>query len=84
MKDLKLTARISDEDLFFKLAHSLGCTLYRFVGDGSVEIVYFSGSKLVYYKGSLSDGHKESLKANGWEVKRIEVNEDEGIVKIEQ
>jgi len=84
MKDLKLTARISDEDLFFKLMHELGTTLYRNIGDGSMEIVYFSGSKLVYFKGKLSDEHKEMLKANGWEVRRIDIDPDEGIVKIEQ
>lgn len=84
MKDLRLTARISDEDLFFKLQHELGCTLYRLVGNGETEIVYFSGSKLVYFRGKLSQQHSELLKSNGWEVKRIEVDEDEGHVKIEQ
>lgn len=84
MKDLRLTARITDEDLFFKLMHELGTTLYRPVGNGETEIVYFSGSKLVYFKGKLNDGHREMLKANGWEVKRIEVDEVEGRVHIEQ
>lgn len=84
MKDLRLTARITDEDLFFKLQHELGCTLFRSVGNGETEIVYFSGSKLVYFKGKLSDSHKEMLKANGWEVRRIQVDEQEGRVHIEQ
>jgi len=81
---MKLFAEIKDEDLFFKLQHELGCSLYRVVGNGEYEIVYFSGSKLVYFKGKLSDTHKELLKASAWEVKSIAVDADEGYVRIEQ
>ena len=84
MKDLRLTARITDEDLFFKLQHELGCTFWRVIGNGENEIVYFSGSKIVYYKGRLSQSHAELLKGSAWQVSKIAVDEDDGRVHIEQ
>ena len=81
---MKLFAEITDEDLFFKLMHELGCTLYRVVGNGEHEIVYFSGTKIVHFRGKVSDSNKELLKAGGWEVQAIEVDDVEGLVKITQ
>ena len=84
VSNMKLFAEITDEDLLFKLLHELGCTFYRLVGNGETEVVYFSGSKIVHFKGKLQEKNGNVLKATAWEVKRLEVDALEGKVTIEQ
>jgi len=81
---LKLIADIKDEDLLFKLLHILGATFYRSVGEGAVEVVYFSGEKVVHFKGKLSKEHSMLLEETAWKVAGIEIDELEGTVKIKQ
>jgi hypothetical protein len=81
---LKLLAEIEEEDLLFKLMHILGATFYRAVGEGIIEVVYFSGEKVVHFKGKLSAEHKSVLEASAWKVSSIEVSEIDGTVKIKQ
>jgi len=81
---LKLVAEIVDADLLFKLMHVLGATFWRNVGDELVEVVYFSGEKMVHFKGKLSEQQKKVLEGSAWKVENIEVNEVEGTVKIKQ
>ena len=81
---MKLIADIKDEDLLFKLMHILGATFYRHVGNGDVEVVYFSGEKIVYFKGGLSKEHSTMLEQTAWKVAGIELNELEGTVKVKQ
>jgi hypothetical protein len=81
---LKLLAEIEEEDLLFKLMHILGATFYRTIGEGIIEVVYFSGEKVVYFKGKLSDEHLRVLEASAWKVSSIEVSEIDGQVKIRQ
>lgn len=81
---MKLVAEITDEDLLFKLSHVLGATFYRLVGDGEVEVVYFSGEKIVHFKGKMSQEHQVLLEKTAWRVTNIEIDEVEGEVKIKQ
>ncbi len=81
---MKLFAEIVEEDLLFKLLHVLGATFYKPVGDGSYEVVYFSGEKIVVFKGKLSKEHEVLLEKTAWKVTYIELNEVEGTVKIKQ
>lgn len=81
---MKLIADIKDEDLLFKLLHILGATFYRSVGEGLVEVVYFSGEKVVHFKGKLTKEHSVLLEETAWKVAGIEIDELEGTVKIKQ
>jgi len=81
---MKLFAKINEADLLFKLMHELGSTFYRHVGDEIVEIAYFSSNRAVYFKGKLSKEEVKTLEATAWKVAKIEIDEFEGIVKIEQ
>jgi len=60
---MKLIAEIEEEDLLFKLTHVLGATFYKHIGDGQIEVVYFSGEKVVHFKGKLSSDHTKILEA---------------------
>ena len=81
---MKLIAEIEEEDLLFKLMHVLGATFYRHVGDDLVEVVYFSGEKVVHFKGKLNEEHEKVLESMAWKVSDIQVSEVEGTVKIRQ
>jgi len=81
---MKLIAEIIDEELLFKLVHQLGATFFRTVGEGIVEVVYFSGEKVVHYQGKVTEEHFKLLNATGWPVNSIEVSQVEGTVKIKQ
>jgi len=81
---VKLIAEISDADLLFKLMHILGATFWRVVGEDVVEVVYFSGEKVVHFRGKLDVDKRKVLEASAWKVENIEVSEIEGTVKIKQ
>lgn len=81
---MKLFAEIKDEDLLFKLMHVLGATFYRPMGDGEMEVVYFSGEKIAHFKGKLEANHAKLLEGMAWKVENITIDEIEGTVKIQQ
>jgi hypothetical protein len=83
---MKLYAEVSDEDLLFKLIHQLGATFFRTIDQEKdiIEIVYLSGEKYAYYKGTVSEEHWKLLNAVGYPVDEIEINEAEKEVKIIQ
>jgi len=81
---MRLVAEISDADLLFSLLHSLGSTFYVEKDKGQVEVLYFSGNRIVHYTGKLDKDKMELLRAMGWRVKHIEVDEATGTVKITQ
>jgi len=84
MEKLRLIGKISEPSLLFDLIHELGITFYKCLGNKEYEVVYFSGHKILYFKGKLSEEEIKKLKNFGYEVKKIELFEEEGIVKIEQ
>ncbi len=47
-------------------------------------MVYFSGEKVVHFRGKLSVEHLKVLEASAWKVNSIEVSEIDGQVKIKQ
>lgn len=84
---LQLIARISDEQLFLKCIHELGTLFYTVNGQGVVDqIAYFSGSRIVVL--NIPDGLSEQLarrvKAEGFLVDKLEIDEVQGYVKIVQ
>jgi hypothetical protein len=81
----QLLARITDQDLLQKSIHELGTVFY--VADEKsniVKVVYFSGSRLVEYTGSVDEDLAKRLQAEGHRVNLIEVDEIQGYVKIVQ
>ena len=64
MSEWFLQAKISNPDLLFEIIHALGQTFYRKL-NGEYEVVYFSGSKAIYFKGKLSKQEAEKLKQKG-------------------
>jgi len=81
---MKLYAEITDADLLFKLMHVLGTTFYRLVGDGEIEVVYFSGEKIAHFKGKLEPERLKVLEGSAWKVESIVIDEINGTVKIKQ
>jgi hypothetical protein len=84
---LQLIARISDEQLFLKCIHELGTLFYTVNGDGVVDkVAYFSGSRIVVLNmpNGLSEEVAKRVKAEGFRVDQLEIDETQGYVKIVQ
>jgi len=81
---MKLVAEIKEAELLFKMVHALGTTFYKPCGDGTFEVVYFSGEKIVHFIGKLSEYQIKLLEQTAWKVAEITVDELEGEVKIKQ
>lgn len=84
LKELRLFAKINDESLLFDLIHELGASFYKQLGDGTTEVLYFSGSKIVHFKGKITPQNLEKLKTLAWQVQDMEIDETSGFVKIKQ
>ena len=81
---MKLVAEIKEAELLFKMVHALGTTFYKPCGDGTFEVVYFSGEKIVHFVGKLNENQIKVLEQTAWKVAEITVDELEGEVKIKQ
>ena len=73
-----------DEALFRKAICELGTLFYRVVNaeKSEYEICYFSGSRLAKFHGVVSEAFANYVKAMGFKVDDIEVDEFAGTVKI--
>jgi len=84
---LQLIAKISDEELFLKCVHERG-TIFYTVNDRGVidQVTYFSGSRIVVLNASngVSEQLAQRVKAEGFLVNRLEIDEVQGYVKIVQ
>ena len=81
---MKLVAEIKEAELLFKMVHALGTTFYKPCGDGTFEVVYFSGEKIVHFVGKLNENQIKVLEQTAWKVAEITVDELVGEVKIRQ
>jgi hypothetical protein len=84
---LQLIAKISDEQLFLKCIHELGTLFYTVNGNGVVDrVAYFSGSRIVVLNmpNGLSEEVAKRVKAEGFCVDQLEIDETQGYVKIVQ
>ena len=81
----QLIAKITDQDLLQKSIHELGTVFYVKDEKGNiVKVVYFSGSRLVEYAGTVDENFAKRLQVEGHKVNLIEVDEVQGYVKIVQ
>ena len=77
-----------NEELFRKATSELGTIFYRQLdGDGvkeplTFEIVYFSGSRIARYTGRAGKKLVDLVRAIGYEVDIIEIDEFSGTLKI--
>ena len=75
-----------DENLFRKATCELGTVFYRVVDQtkSEYEVAYFSGSRLAKFHGVVSESFASYVKAMGFKVDVIEIDEFAGTVKIVQ
>ena len=83
---LQLIAKISDEDLFLKCVHERGTIFYTVNGGVIDQVTYFSGSRIVALTTSngVSEQLAQRVKAEGFKVDSLEIDEVQGYIKILQ
>ena len=85
MRGFQLVARINDEQLFRKAIHELGTLLYKVDSENHVdEVAYFSGSRVIHFVGKLSEEMAKIVRAEGFQVDELELDEFAGCLKIVQ
>ena len=81
----QLIAQVSDPDLLRKSMHELGTVFYQTDGDDNItKVVYFSGSRVVEFVGKVDEELSKFVRAMGYRVNSIEIDEIQGYVKIVQ
>ena len=80
---MKLFAKVNDSQLFLRALNENGTSFYRCDGP-NIEAVYFSSNRTLYFYGEMSLAQFETLKAQAYEVQRIELDEFRGQVEINQ
>jgi len=83
MGEYKLIAKIKSPELLFQLAHELGSTFYT-VEKGKYKVIYFSGRKIILFDGEMDENYSKRLEMIGYRVSKIKVDEEEGMVYIEE
>jgi hypothetical protein len=81
---MQLFAEISDPILLKKSIHRDGTTFYHLCSDDTVEVAYFSGSRIVHFKGQIPPEQLGILANEAFQVDKIEIDEATGVVKIVQ
>ena len=81
---MQLLAKTSDPVLLKKSIHPDGTTFYHLCNDDTVEVAYYSGNRIVHFKGQIPPEQLNILIHEAFRVDRIEVDEATGIVKITQ
>ena len=81
----QLIAQVSDQDLLRKSMHELGTVFYQTDDkDNVVLVIYFSGSRIVRYNGKVDEELSRLVRAIGFRVSSIEIDEVQGFIKIVQ
>lgn len=81
----QLIANVSDPDLLRKSMHELGTVFYQTDDKDNVTlIVYFSGSRIVRYTGKVDEELSKFVRAMGYRVNSVEIDDVQGYVKIVQ
>jgi hypothetical protein len=82
---LQLVAKVNDPELFKKSMHERGVTLYQEDPQGSImRVVYFSTSRVVDFVGSLDEALANIIRADGFRVESINLDESHDSVQILQ
>jgi len=81
---MQLFAETSDPLLLKKSIHRDGTTFYHLCNDDTVEVAYFSGSRIIHFKGQIPREQLEILVYEAFQVDKIEIDEIAGVVKAVQ
>ena len=83
---MKLIAEITDPELMMKLQHEKGASFFKPTGEkpGTYEVLYFSGNKVVHFEGELTAAQLELLKAQANQCTIIDLDLNQGFVRIVQ
>ena len=81
---MRLFAKVSDPDLFLRMLYEAGTAFYRPVKKNTVEAVYFSSNRTIYFKGEMTPAQYENLKAQAYPSERIFIDEVRGQVEVSQ
>jgi len=81
---LRLFAKISDPELLIRSLNEKGTAFFRTIEGETVEAVYFSSNKAIYFKGELSLQQYGILKAQAYRAKRFKLDENMKIIEVDQ
>jgi len=82
---MRLIAKIKDPELLRKSIHERGTLFYLTDKEGNItQVVYYSGSRIVQYAGSLDEKLAKTVREAGHKVDGIEVDEIQGYVRVFQ
>lgn len=81
---MRLFAKVSDPELFLKMLYEAGIIFYRPVEKNTVEAVYFSSTRTIYFRGEMTHSQYETLKAQAYRAETITIDEIRGQVEISQ
>jgi hypothetical protein len=82
---LQLYAKINDPKLLQKSIHERGSMFYHIDNEGNiVKVVYFSGLRVVEYNGKVDEKLAMLIRAEGFAVDLLEVDEFQDSIRIIQ
>jgi len=81
---MQLFAKTSDPTLLRKSIHRDGTTFYHLGNDDTIEVAYFSGSRIIHFKGHIPPEQLRILTHEAFQVDKIEIDETTGVVTIAQ
>jgi hypothetical protein len=81
---MKLLAKISSADLFLRMLNELGVAFYRKLEGDIVEAVYFSSNRTIYFRGELTAGQMEALKAQAYQANSIGLDPRRELLEVSQ
>jgi hypothetical protein len=82
---LQLYAKIDDPKLLKKSIHERGSVFFHTDNEGNiVKVVYFSGLRVVEYNGNVDEKLAMLIRAEGFAVDLLEVDEFQDSIRIVQ
>jgi hypothetical protein len=82
---LQLYAKVNDPKLLQKSIHERGSMFYHTDNEGNiVKVVYFSGLRVVEYNGNVDEKLALLIRAEGFAVDLLEVDEFQDSIRIVQ
>lgn len=73
-----------DKDLLVNLIHEAGNLFYQKIGKNRYKVAYFSNSRIVVFEGKLDEETAKFIEAIGYNISRLEIDEENKLVIIEK
>lgn len=87
---MKLFVKARDPEILLRALNEQGTAFSHVVdadpveGVYTVEAVYFSASRTIYFVGELDSKQLDVLKAQSFSAKRFKVNPIQGVIEVDQ